>query len=138
MRNLLLSILLLAASTLYAAEGNPVLEAYAKVAADLAADDLEAAKKDAASLVAEAKESDHKDLATEAAAVAESDSIDKARESFKTLSKSVIPLAKGATGYYVMTCMMTKDGDWVQFGPQVANPYFGKAMLTCGMIKKDE
>ena len=138
MRILLLFLLLLAASTLHATEASPVLQAYVKVGTDLATDNLEAAKKDAASLAAKAKEFDRDDLATEATAIAESDSISKARESFKSLSKSVIPLAKGATGFYVMTCMMTRDGDWVQFGPQVANPYFGKAMPNCGVIKKGE
>lgn len=144
MKNLLLTTLLtsflLAVSTLHAAEGNakPILEAYVKVATDLAKDDLEAAKKDAANLAVVADETKHADLAKSASAVAESDSIDKAREAFKVLSKLVIPLAKDAEGYYVMTCPMAKDADWVQNDPQVANPYFGSAMLTCGKVKTDE
>lgn len=28
------------------------------------------------------------------------------------------------------------EGDWVQTTTKINNPYFGKAMLTCGSIKE--
>jgi Cu(I)/Ag(I) efflux system membrane fusion protein len=55
------------------------------------------------------------------------------REAFKALSRPIsrwVELAKPA-GMSVMYCPMAKAG-WVQRGSEVANPYYGSEMLTCG------
>ena len=63
-------------------------------------------------------------------------SIANARKAFRALSEEVIPLAEGDSDYVLLTCSMAHGGDWVQSKGEVRNPYFGKAMLTCGAPKK--
>lgn len=130
----LLSVLLLGTVSAgsYAAESSP-LSAYEQVSQALANDDLAAAKKAATDLKSQA--GDNKSLGEHADEVAKSDSIKTARQHFKAVSTDAIKLAQGKPGYYVMTCPMAK-GDWVQSNKQIRNPYMGKEMLECGMIKK--
>lgn len=109
-----------------------ILSSYVKVSAALAADDLAAAKTAAATVADHAGMSDaNKAIAPKATAVAKAKNIDAARDAFKPLSAAVEPLAEGEKGYIVMNCPM-KNADWVQTSNEVKNPYFGKAMLTCG------
>lgn len=109
-----------------------ILSSYVKVSAALAADDLAAAKTAAEAVADHAGMSGaNKAIAPKATAVAKAKSIDAARDAFKTLSEAVEPLAAGEKGYVVMNCPM-KNADWVQTSNDVKNPYFGKAMLTCG------
>jgi Cu(I)/Ag(I) efflux system membrane fusion protein len=59
--------------------------------------------------------------------------ISSTREAFQELSKPVsmwVSMAK-PEGERVMYCPMKKAG-WVQQGSEVANPYYGAAMLRCG------
>lgn len=115
---------------------NDILSSYVKVSAALAADDLAAAKKAAATVSDHAKMSESdKAIAPKADAVAKAKTIDAARDAFKSLSAAVEPLAKGKEGYVVMNCPMAQ-ADWVQTSKDVKNPYFGKAMLTCGGPKE--
>lgn len=66
--------------------------------------------------------------------------IDAAREAFGKLSTAVIAYAEstkasiGANTATVYCSMANKS--WLQKGNAVKNPYYGKAMLTCGEIKK--
>ena len=99
------------------------LTGYEQIRAALAADNLADAKKAAAV------------LGEEGAPLAKSDSIVSARKEFTTLSERAIKLAADQNGYYVVNCPMLKK-DWVQTSEKVANPYAGKAMLTCGEVKK--
>lgn len=101
---------------------------YMEAAAALAADDLEKAK---ASLAALAKESSG-EMKTLAQAAADTGDIAATRERFKALS--VVAVTKELPeGYAVAFCPMYKGGSkWVQKKDKLANPYFGKAMLTCG------
>ncbi len=113
-----------------------VLASYLKVSAALAADDLAAAKTAAAAVAGHAGMGD-KNIAAKAEAVAKAAKIETARENFKALSAAVEPLAAGEKNYVVMHCPMA-GADWVQASPKVQNPYFGKAMLTCGAPKKSK
>ncbi|MBA3386032.1 MAG: hypothetical protein M3505_07460 [Verrucomicrobiota bacterium] len=99
------------------------LAQYEKVRGALAADDLEGAKKAAAA------------LNEEGAPIASSEKIAAARTEFAKLSDHAIKLAAGQNGYYIVNCPMLKK-DWVQTSTQISNPYAGKEMLTCGVIKK--
>lgn len=59
--------------------------------------------------------------------------IGSVREAFKDLSKPVsmwVTMAE-PKDTSVMYCPMAKAG-WVQHGSEVANPYFGSEMLSCG------
>ena len=96
---------------------------YENVRAALAADDLGSAKKAAAP------------LAEEGAALANSDKIEAARAAFTKLSEHAIQAAKGQSGYYVVNCPMLRK-DWVQTSAEISNPYAGKSMLTCGVVRK--
>ncbi len=129
---LLLSITL--SVNVCAAEKDDVLDVYVEVATALAADDLQTAREASTRLAESAVESRETDLSKQASAVSEASTIDNAREKFKEVSASVITIAKGKEGYYIMNCPMTENGNWVQKDPQVANPYFGESMLHCGSI----
>lgn len=98
------------------------LAGYEKVRAALAADNLKDAKAAAA------------DLKEDGAALAGTESLILARREFAKLSDHAIELAKGQSGYYVVNCPMMKK-DWVQTSKQISNPYAGREMLTCGVIK---
>lgn len=97
----------------------------------LAKDDLPAAKTAFTALAGTASGS-LKDLATTAAQAAD---IKAARKAFRTLSDEMLkqPLPEGlATAF----CPMFEKGShWVQKKGSVANPYYGKSMLTCGEFK---
>ncbi len=142
-RFFLLAALLLGAVRLTAADSmdmkndmkGEVLSAYLKVSSALAADDLAAAKSAAATLAEHARTGGKRDIADKADALAKASKIEAARGAFKTLSVAVEPLAMGDKAYIVMYCPMA-DSDWIQTSAKVQNPYFGKAMLTCGGPKK--
>ena len=99
------------------------LASYDKVGGALAADDLVSAKTAAA------------DLREDGSELAKADSLKRARTAFEKLSDKAKQLAAGRPGYYVVHCPMLKK-DWVQTTEKIANPYYGKEMLTCGEIKK--
>jgi hypothetical protein len=99
------------------------LGSYEKIRAALAADDLARAKQAAA------------ELPQEGGAIANADKIATARAEFAKLSDQAIKLAHGQSGYYVVNCPMVKK-DWVQTSTTISNPYAGKEMLTCGVVKK--
>lgn len=117
-----------------------LLERYEKLRAALAADNLRDAKFHAGQLAAEANKPETpapaKALAAPAETLAGSARLDNARDAFKLLSAAAIPLAAGAGGFYVINCPMTPNGDWLQTNDKVANPYFGRTMLECGVVKK--
>jgi hypothetical protein len=98
-------------------------------AAALAADDLPKAK---AALAALASESTG-ELKTLAQAAADTGDIAATRDAFKALSK-VATTMELPPDYAVAFCPMYKNGSkWVQKkDATIANPYFGKQMLTCG------
>lgn len=118
---------LLAVAGLRAADLAPAdkdfLAKYEPVRAALAADDLPAARKAAAAL----PDADSQKIAA-------AESIAAARAAFWALSARAIPLARSTTGYYVVHCPMANK-DWVQTSKDISNPYEGKNMLTCGVVK---
>jgi DNA-binding FadR family transcriptional regulator len=109
---------------------------YEKVSSALSADDLPAAKTASRHLAAEAIRLHHDGIAGPAGAVAKADDLAGAREAFKTLSTEAIALAKQTKGYFILTCPMAQ-ADWVQSTREVANPYLGRDMPTCGSIREE-
>jgi hypothetical protein len=135
-RNLLFMFLILGVSmAAMAQQPKGVISAnYIAAAEALAADNFVAAK---SSLAALAKESQGvlKTLAETAANAAD---IAALRAAFKPLSETIIAMEL-PKGYAVAFCPMfdkMKGGSWVQKQGNIANPYFGKSMLTCGEFKK--
>jgi len=65
------------------------------------------------------------------------------RAKFIAISKDIIAMAESfgpfSEPYYVQHCPMAdsnKGADWLSKDKEILNPYFGKAMLTCGEITK--
>lgn len=75
--------------------------------------------------------------AAEALAAAPADDIEAVRLSFGELSKAVIAMLDAAPEvaetYHTFECPMAKGFQrWVQPDAELANPYMGSSMLTCG------
>jgi Cu(I)/Ag(I) efflux system membrane fusion protein len=70
---------------------------------------------------------------------AKSDSLEDIRTGFGKISGSMIALAEqkvfAGQELYVINCPMKKV-NWLDDSNTVKNPYYGKAMLTCGSVKK--
>lgn len=69
------------------------------------------------------------------------DTLDAARAAYKKVSAAVAELARlappsdaAAGSLYEMTCPMAK-ASWLQTSVEIANPYMGQAMSTCGTVK---
>jgi hypothetical protein len=110
------------------------LDQYAKVQEALAADSLDEAKSAAATLVKKTKTAGLKQPAQK---IAQASSLEAARKEFKRLSSLVVASLKKEpkAGYNAYTCPMAR-AEWMQMGTDVANPYFGKSMASCGMPVK--
>jgi hypothetical protein len=118
-----------------------VYDHYLKIQVALANDSLTGVADDA-NAIAKAVDGDSMKMlpaavATEAQAVAKAPDLKAARAAFKPLSDSLIKYladnnAKGA--YVQVYCPMAK-ANWLQADKNVANPYLGKEMPTCGEIK---
>ena len=69
-----------------------------------------------------------------AAKLAAAQSIEDVRLAFAALSEVLVPrfLDAELPGVVGFVCTM-KNARWVQRGETVANPYYGKAMATCGV-----
>ncbi len=138
----------------------PIYAAYLALQRALAGDDAELAKqagtqlRDAlhginiGALSREARsrwEDEARILEKESAAVVEARSITELRRHFAEFSRSVLTLEttfkhKGATVRYEAHCPMAFDNtgaSWLQTGRDILNPYFGKAMLSCGEIRTE-
>ncbi|SEL56957.1 Protein of unknown function [Chitinophaga rupis] len=65
------------------------------------------------------------------------------REHFDMLSKDIYQLAKtigGGVTLYYDHCLMynnNKGADWISETKEIANPYLGKSMPTCGSVKEE-
>ena len=99
------------------------LQGYEKLRAALVADDLGKANEAAAELSASGFE------------IPRSESLERARAAFASASEIAVKAAAGHAGYYVVHCPMLNK-DWVQTSKQISNPYGGKDMISCGVIKK--
>ncbi|MCB0641112.1 MAG: efflux RND transporter periplasmic adaptor subunit [Phaeodactylibacter sp.] len=74
--------------------------------------------------------------------ITETDDVKTQREQFDFLSQALIRAVKafgiGDATLYVQHCPMAFDNDgadWLSSEKQIQNPYFGDAMLTCGLVK---
>jgi hypothetical protein len=111
---------------------------YERIRVALAQDTAKDIAADAKALTPLARELAGDTAAAAAESLAAADTIEKAREHFSVLSDALVPkfLEAGIEGVQGFMCPMAKK-QWAQRGNTPANPYYGKAMATCGTpIKK--
>ena len=135
LRILLAGLILSMAGIVIAQQGSTTIStSYFAAQEALSSDNFGAAK---IALAALAKESQGI-LKTQAQSAADAADIAALRKAFKPLSEAVIKMELPA-GYGVAFCPMydsMKGASWVQKRGAIANPYYGKSMLTCGEFKK--
>ena len=138
---------------------NPIFTEYLKLTDALTSDNLEEAKKVGSNLLKAVEDvnmslftgESHKvwmDLSVELKnALQHIDhfkSLGELRKSFNQISESIITMEiafkPNNETLYVLHCPMAnnnKGGDWISASKEVKNPYYGKAMLTCGEVSKE-
>ena len=121
-----------------ATQATPVAQAfehYELVRAALAADSLTDALPHAKMLAPKAEAAGGMPAKKAAEALAAAANIEEARKQFGELSTILVPMfqAEAIPGTTAYMCPM-KQKPWVQRGDKMANPYYGKAMLTCGTV----
>lgn len=125
--------------------GDPLLtmlDPYFRIQSTLSDDKTEGVKSDAAAIASAARSMGEPGAPIVKAAdrLAGAADLVTARTAFSQLSDAVIALsestkAEAGDGVHAMYCPMAKK-QWLQKGDKVSNPYYGKAMLTCGEKKK--
>ena len=119
------------------------LEQYVKIQTALAGDSLKGVPEAAAAIAATAKENAgafQETTVAQAEAVEKATDIKAARLAFKPLSATLIAAASAAkekTGHYYEAFCPMAGAAWIQSDKNVANPYYGANMLTCGEIRKE-
>lgn len=110
-------------------------EHYELVRAALAADNLSEATPHTKGLAQKAEAAGGPAAKRAADALVSAANIEEARTQFGELSAVLVPIfqAEAIPGTTAYTCPM-KQRPWVQRGDKMANPYYGKAMLTCGTV----
>ena len=119
-----------------------VFDHYLKIQAALAGDSLTGVSADANAIVNAVQGDSMKMLpetvATEAGSLAKASNLESARSAFKPLSNLLIKYLADhkvpAGTYHQAYCPMARAG-WLQSGTDIMNPYFGKAMQSCGVLK---
>lgn len=80
-----------------------------------------------------------KNLESQLAKASKANSLVSIRENFHTISTSMIVLAESKilskNQLHVFYCPMKKT-NWLDDSKTVKNPYYGKAMLNCGTLKR--
>lgn len=119
-----------------------VYEDYLKIQTELVKDSLKGVSDNAAAIAKAVRSDEMKmlpsDVAAQADALAQAKDLKGAREAFKPLSTSLIKyLADNKAGkgvYHEAYCPMAK-ASWLQSGKDIKNPYLGKEMPDCGVLK---
>ena len=122
-----------------------VYDHYLKIQTELAGDSLKGVD-EAARAIARAVQGDSMKVlptavAAQAEALSQAKDLKAARAAFKPLSDSLIKYLadhNAAKGAYVEVYCPMAQASWLQADRDVKNPYFGKAMLTCGVIKTQD
>lgn len=110
-----------------------LFEHYETVRSALSADSFPDIAKPGAALAAAVEPVGGAEAQKAATALASAQTLEAARTHFGELSAILVPIFQaaaipGATAY---VCPMKKQ-PWMQKGDQMRNPYYGKAMPTCG------
>ncbi len=73
-------------------------------------------------------------------AIVNNDILENQRAHFVILNENIVPIAmniESSTNYYVQKCPMAnsnKGASWLSSEPEIRNPYYGEAMMTCGSV----
>ena len=117
------------------------LKQYVTIQAALASDSLKGIPEAASALATTAKENAGKlpaPLVAQAEAVEKATDIKAARAAFKPLSTTLaLSAQKEKTGHYYEAFCPMAGAAWIQADKNVANPYYGASMLSCGEIRKE-
>lgn len=119
-----------------------VLDHYLMIQTELAKDSVKGLDEHANAIAKAVKGDEMKmlspEVAKQAEALAKAKDVKAAREAFKPLSASLVKyLADNKAGkgmYHEAYCPMVK-ASWLQSEKDIRNPYMGKSMLTCGVLK---
>lgn len=127
---------LLIMTVVAAAQDKTVVDAfehYEQIRLAQSADSVKDVPKHAAMLAPMAATIGGADAKKSADAIAAAKTLDDARKHFGDLSALLVPKfqAEGIPGAHAYMCAM-KQKPWMQRGDRIANPYFGKAMASCG------
>ena len=134
----------LGVGTTVARAGDPLtamLDPYFRIQSALADDKTDGVKTDALAIKTAAKSLGEPgaQIAVAAEALSAAGDLGAARTAFSTLSDAVVAFSEktkaAGDGVHTMYCPMANK-QWVQKGEKVSNPYYGKAMLSCGEKKK--
>jgi hypothetical protein len=119
-----------------------VYDHYLKIQAELAKDSTKGVDEHVNAIAKAVRGDEMKMLpasvATQAETLAKATDLKAARQAFKPLSASLIKYLSDnkvpAGTYHEAYCPMVK-ASWLQTGKEITNPYMGKEMLTCGVLK---
>lgn len=142
----LFSIISISAQSKKDAQVSKLYQNYIAIKSALASDDADKTSKAATEFIRTASAVDYKlisegnltTLKKDATVISDARNIAAQRETFFNLSDNMIALTKefklSEKPVYVQYCPMA-DGSWLSDEKQIANPYYGKSMLTCGNVK---
>ncbi|MDW9379069.1 DUF3347 domain-containing protein [Chryseobacterium sp. JV558] len=144
----LFSIISLSAQSKKDAQVSKLYQNYIAIKSALASDDADKTSKAATEFIKTASTIDYKMvsegnlnvLRKDASVISEARNVAAQRETFLNLSDNMIALTKqfklSDKPVYVQYCPMA-DGSWLSNEKQIANPYYGKSMLSCGSVKSE-
>jgi len=142
----LFSIISISAQSKKDAQVTKLYQNYLAIKSALASDDADKTSKAATEFIKTASAVDYKlisegnltMLKKDATVISDARNIASQRETFFNLSDNMIALTKefklSEKPVYIQYCPMA-DGSWLSDEKQIANPYYGKSMLTCGNVK---
>jgi hypothetical protein len=118
-----------------------IIDPYLRIQQALADDSLDEVKANAGMIAtaAAALGAPAAKIDTAALQLAEAGDLTAARDRFGTLSEAIVTYMDGfhlspPEGVRIATCPMVNK-PWLQHGAALANPYYGKSMLTCGSFR---
>jgi len=118
-----------------------VIDPYLKIQSALADDSLEGIRQNAGAVATASTALGAPAMKIDTAAIqlASAGNLTDARAKFGTLSEAIDTYMTGLhlaapEGVKVAVCPMVSK-PWLQHGSAIANPYFGKEMLTCGSFR---
>ena len=120
-----------------------VVDAYMELKNALVATDFDAAQKAAMVLKKNAKKAKQDAIAEQAGKIAVAETIKEQRRLFEEVSEQILALCTSEgieVTVYHQYCPMAFNNEgasWLSYSPEIRNPYFGKMMLKCGMVKEE-
>lgn len=144
----LFSIISISAQSKKDVQVSKLYQNYIAIKSALASDDADKTSKAAIEFIKTASTIDYKlvsegnlnILRKDATVISEARNITTQRETFSNLSDNMIALTKqfklSDKSVYVQYCPMA-DASWLSNEKQIANPYYGSSMLSCGSVKSE-